>query len=369
MATKRVSEKRLTLDNLRVGMVVAADIVDPKTKEIIVAANTTIDVESLVKLKTFYFSEAEAKGHTIYEPTITVDDISKDTIVHLTEGDKESFDNFKNIYEQSYQKTKEILSGISEGIIPGKEVIIHTIDDIFATTRYKSDVFMCLNYLKTQPEYLTDHIISVSLICKIIADWMELSPAEGQTLVMAAFLHDVGMNKVAALSMKQTKLSDGEFAKVMLHPIHSYNLVKDMEISNDVKYAILQHHERIDGSGYPNHLVDSQINRFAKMLSVADLFSAMIADRPYRDKLVPFETLRQFERDYLGKLDTEVLLTFLENIAYEYVGREAKLSDGSIAKIVFINRAQPSSPIVRVKATGDCIDLMYNKYVSIVDIY
>ncbi|MDR3091537.1 MAG: HD-GYP domain-containing protein [Clostridiales bacterium] len=361
------NEKTISLDKLRVGMVVAKDITDPATGKVLIAAGKILDFESIDTLKEFYFSGLYSDGD-FSEPNFSEPDFSEEAEKRLSDDEKAVFGSFKNAYSKSYQNVKGQLDSIIQAKSCDLDALTGTVEEIYSTTRYNSDIFFYLNYLKVRNLFLIDHIMSVALICRVFAEWLELPEEETRELLNAAMLHDVGMEQVAHLFMKPEPLTNDELSQIKLHPLYSYNKIKNLDVSKNVKDAVLQHHERIDGSGYPSGLQDEEINRLSKILSVADVFAAMIFDRPYRAKLVPFNTLRILEREQFGKLDTECLLVFLRNIAYEYINRSAKLSDGRFGKIVFINGQQPSAPIVRLD-TGGCVDLLSDKSVTIAEVF
>ena len=117
-----------------------------------------------------------------------------------------------------------------------------------------------------------------------------------------------------------------------------YNLVKNLDIDQRVKNAVLLHHERFDGKGYPLGLTGSEIDDFTSIVSIADVYDAMTANRCYRDGLCPFEVITIFENEGLTQFNPKYILTFLEHIANTYINNEVLLSDGSAGKIVLINQ-------------------------------
>jgi HD-GYP domain-containing protein (c-di-GMP phosphodiesterase class II) len=125
----------------------------------------------------------------------------------------------------------------------------------------------------------------------------------------------------------------------------------------------LEHHEKINGHGYPSGIKGGKINHFARIVAIADIYDAMTSDRSYRDKICPFDVLKTFEHECYGELDTKYLLLFLQNIAYTYVGTWVELSNKQKAEVVFINTNHLATPIVRVDNTF--YDLTLRKDLSI----
>jgi HD-GYP domain-containing protein (c-di-GMP phosphodiesterase class II) len=176
-------------------------------------------------------------------------------------------------------------------------------------------------------------------------------------IAIAGLLHDLGKTKISQeLLSKPGKLTPKEFDEIKKHTVLGFMMVeKAINISPDIKYAILMHHEKIDGTGYPTGATENQIPLYARIIAVADIYDAMTSNRTYRDKLCPFEVIKDFEMQTYGKLDTEVLSVFLKNIANSYLGDFVELSSGEIAEVIFINPNRIWQPIV--KSGNDFIDL------------
>ena len=113
-----------------------------------------------------------------------------------------------------------------------------------------------------------------------------------------------------------------------------------------IRNAALMHHERNDGTGYPLGLRGEQIDRFARIVAIADVYDAMTATRVYREALCPFRVIEMFEEEGFQKYEVEYLLVFLENVVNTYIQNQCLLSDGTIATIVFVNRSKLSRPVV-----------------------
>ena len=155
---------------------------------------------------------------------------------------------------------------------------------------------------------------------------------------------------------KPGKYTDEEFAQVRLHTQYGYELLKPLPLDAHIKLAALSHHERCDGTGYPNGLTTNDIDPYARVVAIADVYDAMTTARSYRAPLCAFQVIANFERDGLQKYDTKCVLAFLNRIAGTYQNHRILLSDGRSANIVMLNDKQLSRPIVQLD-DGSCIDL------------
>jgi HD-GYP domain-containing protein (c-di-GMP phosphodiesterase class II) len=134
-------------------------------------------------------------------------------------------------------------------------------------------------------------------------------------IIKAGVLHDIGKIKIPLkLLNKKEKLSKEEFEIIKLHPLLGYDIVKNVDsISENVKLAVLMHHEKENGSGYPNGLKGQDIPLYAKICAIADIYDALTTNRAYKKKITPthaFKILRSMAGDHLN---VELLLIFLEN--------------------------------------------------------
>ena len=131
---------------------------------------------------------------------------------------------------------------------------------------------------------------------------------------------------------------------------------------DDIKQAVLTHHERVDGSGYPKGIKGDDLNITSKIVSVCNEYDNLI----YLKKRCPFDIINEFDHMYLGLLDTKILLQFTKNIAYTYISSYVQLSNKETAQVVFINPNFPSLPIV-LSPDGKLINLSQTKDLKIIN--
>ncbi len=150
--------------------------------------------------------------------------------------------------------------------------------------------------------YTVGHERQVVQIALAIAEEMKLPKNDRQGLRIAATLHDVGKIYVPAeILSKPGKLTELEFRMIMVHPRYSYEVLSEIDFPWPVADIALQHHERMDGSGYPQGLKGDDIRLEARILAVADVIEAMASHRPYRAALSQEEALNEISKN-AGKL-------------------------------------------------------------------
>lgn len=193
------------------------------------------------------------------------------------------------------------------------------------------------------------HSLNVAMICNIFAGWLHFSPEDRVLATACGLFHDIGKLKIPhEIISKPGKLTPAEFRIIKTHPLHSYKLISQFQLSDEIKNAALMHHERCDGSGYPYGFTFDKITRFAKLVAIADVYEAMTSNRSYREALCPFYVITHFENDGLLKYDPGFLLTFLENVVNTFLNQKVRLSNGIEGSIIYINPIALSKPTVQV---------------------
>ncbi len=329
--------KRISIKDARSNMILAKDVVN-SSGLIILAKDTVLNDLNQDKLK---FNNI--KFITIFEKE------DENFIENEYIENQEEFKNFKKNYKQNLEKLEDQFIAIGKGV--GIEVnnLYGMVIDMVDNVKYKKDVLSYLGNLKKQDLHTYSHCLNVGIICNLFGLWLGYEGEDLKNLTVAGILHDVGKTQVDEnLIKKPEKLTDSEYNHIKKHAYLGYKLVEDLDIPDEIKSGILMHHEKIDGSGYPLGLRDDKITTTAKIVAICDIYEAMTADRVYRPRVCPFEVIKNFEQNSYDILDTQLLLAFLQNIVYTYIGSDVMLSDNRRAKVVFINQANLSKPIVKI---------------------
>lgn len=211
------------------------------------------------------------------------------------------------------------------------------------------DILLNLSHLQSYDNYLFAHSVNVCVLSLIIGEGMGLTPSEQRELGLAAIVHDLGMLNVPVEIWKQQRaLTSSELDEIRSHPSYGGKyLTQAGGFASEVIAGALQHHERFDGSGYPEGLYGDAIHRYARIIAVADVYDACISPRPHRGALLPREALDSL-MDFKEKYDPDVLYTFLSVMAIYPIGSLVQLNTGEIGKVVGIHKNQPFRPELRI---------------------
>ena len=351
--------KKINIKDAKPNMILAKDVVS-NSGVVIIAKNTMLSDINYNKLE-----NNGVKSITIFERNGDINDSFDENILLQNKEykkieDRKEFKEFKKKYEQKIEKLENQFIAIGKGVGVEIDTLYNMVIDIIDSVNCKNDVFCYLAHLKSQDIHTYAHCLNVALICNLFGLWLGYEGEDLKNLTVSGILHDVGKTQIDEnIIKKPERLTDSEYDSIKKHAYLGYKLVEDLDIPEEIKLGVLMHHEKIDGSGYPLGLTDDRISRTAKIVAICDIYEAMTADRVYRPKICPFEVIRNFEQNSYDILDTKLLLAFLQNIVYTYVGSHVMLSDNREAEVVFINQAHLSKPIVKVN--NSFIDLSQEK--------
>lgn len=221
------------------------------------------------------------------------------------------------------------------------------------------DVLEHLHNIRCFNEDTFNHSLHVAIITGILGKWCGYKRAELKNLILAGLLHDIGKLFVPlSILNKPARLSAEEFSIIKKHPQDAYQLIKDTPLAENSKLGIWQHHECLDGSGYPQGLTGEEICSEAKIIAIADIYDALTSDRVYRPKMTPFEALDILADYMFSRLDPGACLTFIDNMQNYFTGSSVILNNGVKAKIVAFSAKDScfTKPIVRMQ-NGNFLDL------------
>jgi putative nucleotidyltransferase with HDIG domain len=265
-------------------------------------------------------------------------------------------------YQMSFTNSMVSLKDYFDQIISGdvdedlEQHMLKVPSELFAS-KTSLEIFDMVHNMRSMDDTIYAHSLNVALIARAIGKWLKYSREDLDLLTIAGLLHDIGKTQVPEeILNKQGKLTDDEFALIKSHPLAGYKILKNTKFDTRIKLAALQHHERFDGSGYPRGLEGDEIDEFASIIALADVYDAMTAARSYRSPKCAFQVIYEFEREGFQKYNPEVIYTFLKRVANCYSNSRVLLSDGRSGQVVFLNNNALSRPIVKLDS-GEMVDL------------
>lgn len=275
---------------------------------------------------------------------------------------------FEKKYEESVDKIKDSFKIARYQQTVNISEFENVVDGLLDKAKSGRGVLSYMKLIEQKDEYTLQHSINVSIAAMLMGKWLNYSEEDIKTLGTAAILHDIGKLFIPdSILNKSGRLNEAEFKIMKNHPMLGYKLLKDSNINDDaVLTAVLTHHERFNGNGYPLKLKGYKISEFARIIAICDVFDAVTSNRAYKQKENPLEGLKIIFDDSYNGLDPYLCKVFLNNVIMAYCGSKAVLNDGSVGKIIKIIPEHPTKPWVAVD-DGLC-DLQYSKDKEIIDI-
>lgn len=337
----------LTVDELEVGMIVNNDIINQRTGTILITQDTVL-TEGLIK--------------RIISNGIEAVKIKK----------KVSPSNANEELMESYSKVEKKLDALFDNFKNGNKLEVNEIFDemeYFAQEVSKErDILTQMRMLKKKDDYTFNHSLSVSILSISLGKWINYPKDKIFDLSIAGLFHDLGKLMISDdIINKPSKLTNKEFEVIKKHSLYSYDILRETgRFNEDILLGISQHHEKMNGLGYPHQLKSKDIHEYAKIISICDIYDALVSRRAYKEKENPLTVADYMRHESFETLDPRLTHIFLDNISKFYVGNRVTLSNGRTGVIVYIHPQDKTKPIVKVG--NDFINFLIEREIEILDI-
>ncbi|TDT51319.1 HD-GYP domain-containing protein (c-di-GMP phosphodiesterase class II) [Fonticella tunisiensis] len=204
--------------------------------------------------------------------------------------------------------------------------------------------------LKTFDNYTYVHSLNTSVLALFFGVQLSYSKSMLIDLGAGALLHDIGKTKVPIeILNKRGKLTKNEYDIMKTHPERGYEIVKNVDyIGERGKLIVLEHHERVDGRGYPFGIKGDEISKFGKIACISDVYDAIVSDRVYRNGLAANEAYEFILGGAGSFFDFELVNIFKQNFSIYPLGACVRLSNGLEGFVVGHNKGFPDRPVVRI---------------------
>lgn len=324
---------RFSTDQISEGMVLARPVVDANNRILLTAGQVLSEkyVQSIKKLQIPFVYIEDQFG--VEEPTPLVD---PDTVWEAAE-------NLKQCYEECAKTGKIDLRGI-------QSQVDNILDDLISN----NNIMIGMSDLKSYDDYTYEHSVHVSILSIILGICHGYDRLQLKALGMGAILHDIGkINIPLEILNKPTSLTYEEYMLVKKHPWDGFTLINSIDLPRGSAQGIVQHHERIDGRGYPRGIDKASIHEYGLIVAVADVFDALVSDRPYRRGFNNQEAIEMMEQEkgtHLLPLFVDYLVSYINMYP---PGTVVILSNGDLAIVTRDNVNNSKRPHMKLLFNAD----------------
>ncbi|MBP2644745.1 MAG: hypothetical protein H6Q75_185 [Firmicutes bacterium] len=328
---------RLNVQYVKPGMIISRNIYN-SSGSLLLAKDSVLDESLIYRLSQLYIDAVYIKNPFCQvEPAEDV--LHEKTRVDALRVTQKAFNEFRQTRKLEVTALLDIVNKVVEDIMSNKNAVIHLTD------------------IRANDDYTFGHSINVCLLATMIGVKLKLKETQIKELALGALLHDVGKMLVPSELLGKTgKLTRDEWKIVKAHAEQGFEILrKDCAIPLVSAHTAYQHHESLDGKGYPRGITGNKVHYYAKITAIADIYDALTSERPYRQAMLPHEAYEIIMAERGVKLDAELVDVFLENVALYPIGTVVRLNTGEIGVVVKVYSNLKSRPVLQmlVNAAGE----------------
>lgn len=248
----------------------------------------------------------------------------------------------------------DLVQSTMENVKKGKSIDVGQVDalaeDMVGSIYSNQNALICLSQIRSKDTYLLEHSCNVGLLLGVLAKGMGFEPSQVQELITAGMLHDIGKIRIDdAILHKEGKLEADEWQEMKNHVPYGISALEQAgNISAVIMSVCGQHHERLDGGGYPAGLAAEEITLYGRMAAVVDVYDAVTADRCYHKGMVPSVAMKRLNEWSGDHLDREIVHHFVRAMSVYPVGSLVELSSGELGLVMEVNTLRPDCPQVKL---------------------
>ncbi|MGI5921262.1 MAG: HD-GYP domain-containing protein [Syntrophomonadaceae bacterium] len=321
--------RRVRVEDLQSDMELARTVFDSNGR-VLLQVGVTITDAYITRLRELGVPSVYV--HDEFDNVDLKDVVAEETRVQTIKVVKETFLSLEQEKKINIRSVQEAVDKLIDELLCNRNVLVNLAD------------------IRTLDDYTFAHSVNVcilSIMCGITMSYHELRLKE---LGIGALLHDIGKTKIdLAILNKEEDLTREEFAEIKRHCEYGFNILRQCpDVSLLSAHIAFQHHERWDGKGYPRQLKGEKILDYARIVATADVYDALMADRPYRPAYSVSQAITILQRMSGIYLDPQSVSALVANIAMYPIGSIVELNTGEVGIVVDNNKETPARPVLKI---------------------
>jgi putative nucleotidyltransferase with HDIG domain len=339
--------KNIPINELEVGM-----YVDSITEQ-----NSSLKIKNpgRVTSRTF-ISELEKQGVLTLSIDVSEQQLSESAPLPVappspltTSSFEDEIPRASKLHHQGKDIQRQMLQAISNGLPVDLALPKAFTRELVSSIGRNPDALLCMTKIREKDNYLLEHCVNVAILLANFASHLHMSEQEVQELALSGFLHDLGKIKVPGdILHKAGELNDQEMVMMRDHVYFGIRILQDMALPDHLIKIVAEHHERLDGYGYPDGARGDEIGRYGRMIAIVDSYDAITADRCYKAAIASQKALKILHAQAPQKYDKHLIELFVKSIGVYPVGSLVKLSSEKIAMVIKKHDSHPLKPLVKV---------------------
>lgn len=337
--------KNITINELRPGMIVR-QIIEQNGSVKVTSSGRVSSEEVIQALKKKGVKKLQVELPRPSKPTTENVPPKKQTTAKTTFATE--IVTAEKLHRKGKYIQKVLLNAVSKGLSFDEQIPREFSQQLVASMDRNPDALLCLTKIKEKDDYLLEHSLNVAIILANFARHIGMGDEAIQELAYAGFLHDLGKIQIDdAILHKPGRLTDAEMEEMKKHVTYGVDALNAASIAPHLIRVVSEHHERLDGRGYPMGKPAQEISKDGRMLAIADMFDALTADRCYKAGMSSQKAIKILLSEASERLDKELLDQFIKCMGVFPVGSLVKLSNQKLAMVLKQNDSL-AKPVVKV---------------------
>ena len=276
--------------------------------------------------------------------------IDRSKNIQLDNSDNARMDMVQKVYEEYMNYIESVFTHYATHKEIDQEDLSETVKELCVFIKENKRFILRVNPAEeaTDKNFLVTHSMRTTVLALAIAQQLRMPLSKMVDLGVTSIIHEIGMLRLPPqIYMTDKKLTPGERSQILKHPVLGYTIAKDLNFPLNIQLGVLEHHEKENGSGYPQKKTGDKISTNAKIISVACSYEAISSSRSYKTGRSTFEAIVELLQNRERSYDDSIIRALLYTVSLFPIGSYVYLSDRKIAQVIDTNPDNPKAPLVQ----------------------